>query len=69
MTLFVPPAHQAAVREKLSQLIHVPFKFDFSGSQIIFSEPGEDYSQAERDRGAQPIAAFRELSPIRAGGE
>lgn len=47
--LFVPPAHQRAVRERLTELVHVPFRFDNSGSQIIFFEVDEDYSSAIAD--------------------
>lgn len=36
MLLFAPPETHDAIREKLSGLLHVPFKFEFSGSQIIF---------------------------------
>lgn len=63
LLLFVPPAQQQEVREKLSKLIHVPFKFEFSGSQIIFFEPQEDYSELDKSRASQQIAAFRELTP------
>jgi D-glycero-alpha-D-manno-heptose-7-phosphate kinase len=63
LLLFVPPAQQQEVREKLSKLIHVPFKFEFSGSQIIFFEPQEDYSELDKSRASEQIAAFRELTP------
>jgi D-glycero-alpha-D-manno-heptose-7-phosphate kinase len=36
---FVQPELQAKVREALSSLLYVPFRFENSGSQIIFSEP------------------------------
>jgi D-glycero-alpha-D-manno-heptose-7-phosphate kinase len=62
LLLFVPPARQQAVREKLGSLIHVPFKFEFSGSQIIFCEREEDYSAEEQARAKQKIGAFRELT-------
>lgn len=42
--LFVPPAFQKRVREKLNKLIYVPFKFESQGSQIIFYDDQEDYS-------------------------
>ncbi len=61
--LFVPPSKQQAVRESLSTVIHVPFKFDFSGSQIIFCDREEDYADQERARASQSIRAFRELTP------
>ena len=60
--LFVPPSKQQSVREKLNTLVHVPFKFDFSGSQIIFCDREEDYAAEEKARAARPIRAFRELT-------
>lgn len=60
--LFVPPSRQAAVRQRLNNFIHVPFKFDRSGSQIIFCDREEDYEAEERARDAGPIQAFRELT-------
>jgi D-glycero-alpha-D-manno-heptose-7-phosphate kinase len=61
LLLFVPPHCQQAVRDKLNRLIHVPFKFEFSGSQIIFYDHEEDYSAEERARASQSIETFREL--------
>lgn len=63
LLLFVPPAAQRRVRQALSFLIHVPFKFEFSGSQIIFFEPeAEDYAQLELDRDLRLVERFRELN-------
>src|SRR5262249_13892829 len=61
--LFVPPPRQCAVRDTLNTLIHVPFKFDFSGSQIIFCDRETDYADEERTREGQSIRAFRERRP------
>jgi D-glycero-alpha-D-manno-heptose-7-phosphate kinase len=61
MLLFAPPERHAAIRERLNKLLLVPFQFDMHGSQIIFYDPGEDYSAAERDRANRPIEAFSEL--------
>src|ERR1700676_742425 len=61
LLLFVPPERHGSVREALSQLIHVPFKFEFAGSQIIFFEPAQDYSAAEEARANQEILPFQEL--------
>jgi D-glycero-alpha-D-manno-heptose-7-phosphate kinase len=61
MLLFMPPDRHAAVREALNHLIYVPFKFEFSGSQIIFFDPEQDYNEAEQRRREQLIQAFREL--------
>jgi D-glycero-alpha-D-manno-heptose-7-phosphate kinase len=60
LLLFVRPECQNRVRESLGNLLHVPFRFEFSGSQIIFFDPEEDFSVAEQDRAAWPIEAFRE---------
>jgi D-glycero-alpha-D-manno-heptose-7-phosphate kinase len=66
MLLFAPPPRQKAIREKLSTLIHVPFKVEFSGSQIIFFDSEEDYSREEKDREARSIQSFQEMSPLQA---
>jgi D-glycero-alpha-D-manno-heptose-7-phosphate kinase len=42
--LFAAPSRQKKIRETLQKLTHVPFKFESSGSQIIFYDPQEDYS-------------------------
>ena len=60
--LFVPPSKQQSVREKLNTLVEVPFKFEYSGSQIIFCDREEDYAAQEKARADQPIRAFRELA-------
>jgi len=61
LLLFVPPSRQQAVKEALNRLIYVPFKFEFSGSQIIFFDREEDYSAEETARATQIIEAFQEL--------
>tara|TARA_Y100001960_G_C14732937_1_gene858633 strand:+ start:506 stop:1483 length:978 start_codon:yes stop_codon:yes gene_type:complete len=38
MFFYVPKEKQEKVRKNLSQLIHVPFKFESGGSRIIFDE-------------------------------
>lgn len=63
MLLFAPPVAQPAIRRALDGLIHVPFQFESSGSQIIFYDPGVDYSNAERVRANQRLRAFREVIP------
>lgn len=67
MLLFVPPEHQARVRQRLSDLIHAPFRFESSGSQIIFLEPEKDYAAEEQLRAAQALRAFRERRPSLVG--
>ena len=41
--------------------MHVPLKFEFAGSQIIFFDREEDYSAEDQARSARQIDAFREL--------
>lgn len=60
MLLFVPPEHQQKVREALKYLIHVPFTFDYNGSQIIHFQHEENFSHAEQDRVNRDITPFRE---------
>jgi D-glycero-alpha-D-manno-heptose-7-phosphate kinase len=61
IVFFAPPERHAAIRERLAKLIHVPVKFEFGGSQIIFFDREEDYSAEEQARSARTIDAFREL--------
>ncbi|MHB8731900.1 MAG: GHMP family kinase ATP-binding protein [bacterium] len=61
MLLFVEPHNRRRVRERLSGLLHVPFRFAASGSQVIFFEPEEDYAAEERDRAGRMLRPFREL--------
>ncbi|MCA9394005.1 MAG: kinase [Candidatus Omnitrophica bacterium] len=44
--LFVPPEQQPAVREKLKDLLLVPFEFETLGSQIIFYQPDGEGAHA-----------------------
>jgi D-glycero-alpha-D-manno-heptose-7-phosphate kinase len=62
LLLFAEPSRHRAIREALRKLIYVPFKFEFSGSQIIFFDREEDYSAEEKAREGQIIEAFRELT-------
>jgi D-glycero-alpha-D-manno-heptose-7-phosphate kinase len=62
LLLFAPPHLHAKIKAALNKLIHVPFSFDYSGSQIIYFQHEEDYSHAEKERGGQIIAPFRELN-------
>jgi len=61
MLLFVPPEEQLKVRQRLNSLIHVPFKFETTGSQIIFFDEEEDFSAEEQLRTQRPASAFQEL--------
>ena len=67
MLLFVPPENHESVKIALCSLIHVPFRFDSSGSQIVYYQHEEDYSRVEDQRNAQSITPFRELDLSREG--
>ena len=43
--LFVPPDKHPSVMHRLRKLVHVPIKFEFSGSRVIFFDPEEDFSE------------------------
>lgn len=62
MLLFVPPNRQDSVKEELRNLIQVPFRFESGGSQVVFYEPGIDYSTEEEARSTKQIDSFRELN-------
>ncbi len=64
LLLFVEPARRQAVQERLNGLLHVPFRFEYSGSQIIFFDREADYSAAESVRAAQQLDQFQELSNL-----
>ena len=69
MLLFVEPHNRRRVRERLSSLLHVPFRFSFGGSQVVFFEPEQDYSAEEQDRAGRVLRPFRESTAVkRAGG-
>ena len=63
MLLFAPPDRQEQVRQELGELIHASFDFEYSGSSIIFFDPENDYSAAEKARAQQTVSGFRELNP------
>jgi len=46
----------------LEGLLNVPFKFEVSGSQIVFFDPETDYSTEDMARASNRIEPFRELT-------
>jgi len=56
LLLFVPPDRQASVKQALHPLVHVPFKFDTSGSQIVYFSPEARYeTEGVRQPAPMPI--------------
>jgi D-glycero-alpha-D-manno-heptose-7-phosphate kinase len=41
MMLFAPPERHKKIKEKLKKFLHVPFKIEYLGSQIIYYSPEE----------------------------
>ncbi len=64
MLLFVPPERQQKVRDALKGQIHVPFRIDNTGSQIIYFQHEEDYSKQENDRNGRIFNGFKELYEV-----
>lgn len=60
LLLFAPPDRHEALKQKLAGLIHVPFRFESGGSQIIFYDPETEYVAEERARANGPPKVFRE---------
>ena len=60
LLLFVPPDRQARVRSALSGLTYVPFRFEFSGSQIIFYDLEQEYEDVTADEFEKRARQFRE---------
>jgi D-glycero-alpha-D-manno-heptose-7-phosphate kinase len=61
MLIFAPPETQSAIRSTLNDLIHVPFKFERSGSQVIFYEQQADYGSVEREGPSYARRSFYEM--------
>jgi D-glycero-alpha-D-manno-heptose-7-phosphate kinase len=64
LLLFVEPDRQPAVLRALEGRLHVPFRFESAGSQIIFydqSTPWIDYEEADQTRWLRPLVPVREL--------
>ena len=61
LLLFAAPEKHDDIRAELNELVYVPVNLDFSGSQIIYYEPEQDYSAVEQSRATQTIRPFREL--------
>jgi D-glycero-alpha-D-manno-heptose-7-phosphate kinase len=60
LLLFAPPPAHETLKKVFSSLIHVPFKFEFGGSQVIFFDPEEDYCALDMARIGQPTQVFEE---------
>jgi D-glycero-alpha-D-manno-heptose-7-phosphate kinase len=64
MLIFAPLNYQERIRHALSDLIHVPFRFEYSGSQIIFLDHQNDYQEEEQRRKVIAFSTTKELHEI-----
>lgn len=60
--LVAPPSAHPRILQTFSNLVHIPFRFEFSGSSISHFDPGEDFTTQELSRMAQTIAPFQDAS-------
>lgn len=61
MLFFASPENHKSIIAALDSLICVPIRFDFNGTQIIFLDQQEDYSDLDEYRENQDISPFREM--------
>lgn len=64
IVLFVRPENQPRVRDRLKHLVHVPFRFEYSGTRIIFFDPEEDHTGHEQECLGTPVREFKELDQL-----
>jgi D-glycero-alpha-D-manno-heptose-7-phosphate kinase len=60
MLIFAAPENHQALKSKLNNLLEIPFRFEQSGSQVIFFDRQVDYSDKELDRDTQNLRPFSE---------
>jgi D-glycero-alpha-D-manno-heptose-7-phosphate kinase len=63
LLIFAAPEAQDAIKQRLNYLLEIPFRFDSSGSQVIFYDRQIDYSQKDKARLSQNLRPFTE-TPI-----
>jgi len=65
LLLYVPSEKQPDVKQKLSQLLHVPFSFEPNGSQIIFYDRHREYKEEELAQEENSHVSFVELKNLK----
>ncbi len=64
LLLFAPPETHAKLKESLKKLIHVPFDFESAGSQVVYFDHEEDFSQAEKENEHRASLVYREMEDL-----
>ena len=57
MLFFVDPERRQTVKDALDGLLHVPFRFEDAGSQIVFYEPDPEHQRERVEQGRRTSAA------------
>ncbi len=60
--LYAEPEHQEKIREQFRDLVYVPFRFEFMGSQIIFIDRHLKTPELFHECANENVTPFRELS-------
>lgn len=60
LLIFAAPENHSVLKAKLNNLLEIPFRFERSGSQVIFFDRQIDYSNKEQDRETQNLRPFSE---------
>ncbi|MBM4019078.1 MAG: kinase [Planctomycetes bacterium] len=69
LLLFVPPDRQASVRQALTDLLLVPIRFEFEGSQVVLFDLDEDYAALDGPRPARTGRAAPRTIEAEGGGK
>ena len=65
LLLYVPVDSQSDVKKKLSHLLHVPFRFEARGSQILLYDRQEEYKEEELVHADKTRIPFVELKDLK----
>lgn len=60
LLIFTAPDTRDAIKKRLNHLLEIPFRFDCSGSQVIFHDRQIDYSHQDKARSSQKLRPFTE---------
>lgn len=68
LLIFAPPSRRKNIIDALKGTIHIPFKLDSSGTQIIYHDHDQNYLEAETRRNCDDSLVFKERVPAEAEG-
>ena len=65
LLLYVPLEKQPQLKQELSRLLHVPFRFEPTGSQIIFHDRHQEYKEEELAQAEHSHTPFVEMKDLK----